>query len=398
MMKIWIAVCLLLISPSHLLQAQEPTPAWRVGFTEMRTNLPGGRLPNIATMRAMWITHEHREPVPLAPDLIDGSHVWTQFAGWEPQGSRAIVLRGWEDPDNAAWEEEHRTFRFTKEAWKLDIYLVDTMNGKVSCLTDSERVSHYNSGLIFLADGKLGFTALIDGQSKPFVMNADGSDKKPISQDNSGFIYGYSGSPDGSKLSYHDNYQVYIANRDGSDRIRIETGNPFNFGPRWSRDSQWLLFLSGIHHRSNPTMADRNGVQVQRIADVHGYSNSMLFLDVPDFHDGSSDLPIWSTDGASVFYTGYADAEAARSNTVEIFSVERGIAGSLNTPKQRTHSAPGTLHYHLQAASDSQHLLYGSKRNGCRQLFLRHLETGKETPLTQPREGYAAMWGEIDLD
>ena len=46
-------------------------------------------------------------------------------------------------------------------------------------MTAVDRVSHYNGGLFFLPDGRgLGFTPLIQGVSKPYVMDLDGRNKR----------------------------------------------------------------------------------------------------------------------------------------------------------------------------------------------------------------------------
>ena len=37
----------------------------------------------------------------------------------------------------------------------------------------------------------------------------------------------------GKSISYHEDYQVFIANADGSAKQHIETGNSFNFGPQF---------------------------------------------------------------------------------------------------------------------------------------------------------------------
>ena len=52
----------------------------------------------------------------LADELANDADAWTQFAGWSPDGKIAIVGRGWQTPENAKWEEDHKTFRFSKDA------------------------------------------------------------------------------------------------------------------------------------------------------------------------------------------------------------------------------------------------------------------------------------------
>ncbi len=362
-----------------------------IGFTRLQTNVQGGRHANVATMRAMRVTSDGTVVEPILGEMELDKDSWTQFAGWSPTGDQAIVLRGWEDPDNAQWEEEHRTFRFDRDKWRLDILLVDLRTGASKNLSEVERVSHYNSGLYFLPHQKgFGFTALVDGVSKPFVMEKDGRSKRSLVQGESGFIYGYSSSPDGKWVSYHDNYQIYVSKSDGTDRKHIATGNSFNFGPQWSPDSQWLLILSGKHGQSHPYVVRPDGSELKKVSDLQGYQSFVLFLDVDDYHQGSSDLPIWSSDGKSIFYTAHPVEDTAEVNKrVEIFQV------SLNGEATRwTHSDPGTLHYHLKPSADGRALLYGSKRAGVRQLFVLDLESKREKGLTRFRAGEGGMWAD----
>ncbi len=66
----------------------------------------------------------------FADDLINEAGVWTQFAAGPPDGTTAIVLQAWENPQNAALEEEHKTFRFEPDQWRIDSYLVDLKSGR----------------------------------------------------------------------------------------------------------------------------------------------------------------------------------------------------------------------------------------------------------------------------
>jgi Tol biopolymer transport system component len=273
-------------------------------------------------------------------------------------------------------------FRMLPGKWQLDSCLVDLTTGSVNNVTAVDRVSHYNGGLFFLPDDRgLGFTPLIDGVSKPFVMDLHGRNKRDVSGEGGGFAYGYSASPDGKFISYHENYQVYIADAGGSNKRHIETGNPFNFAPRWSPDGQWLMFVSGIHGRSDPYVVRRDGTGLSKVADLGGYQGWILFLDVPDFHEGSSDVPVWSADGKSVFYTGKVGLN------IELFEVTLD-----GRSEQLTHSAEGTLHYHVTPAPDGRSLLYGSYRGGVRQLFRMRLADRSQDCLTSLTPGHAAMW------
>jgi Tol biopolymer transport system component len=378
-MRTVLVILVLGLAGQTTLLADEPP---LIGYTQFQTNLPGGRHANVRTMRAMVMNADGSNPREVGAELVDDLNAWTQFAGWSPDGNHAIVVRSWQDPKNAQWEEEHKTFRMEPGKWLLDSCLVDLATDEIVNLTAVERVSNYNGGLFFLPDGRgLGFTPLIDGVSKPFVMDLDGRNKRDVSGDGTGFTYGYSASPDGKRISYHENYQIYIADADGANKRHIATGNSFNFGPQWSPDGEWLLFLSGVHYHSDPHIVRRDGAELRKLVDLGGYKSAVEFLDVPDFHQGSSDLPVWSATGDYVLYTGQTD------DSVELF--QAALDGVVT---QLTDSVPRTIHYHPVPSRDGNWLLYGSKRDGVRQLFVMRLADRTEQQLTNLKPGHGAMW------
>lgn len=354
-----------------------------IGFTELQTNLPGGRHANVRTMRAVAVKADGSGRRFVAGELVNQPDAWTQFAGWSPDGKTAVVARGWQNSENAKWEEEHKTFRFTKESWLLDSYLVDLATGKAANVTAVDRVSFYNGGLFFWPNEptKLGFTALIDGNSHPFRMDRDGRNKVDLTRESKEFAYGFSSSRDGRRIAYHKSYQVYLANADGAHAVHVQTGRPFNFAPAWSPDGQWVLLLSGEHYDCHPHIVRADGTGLRKLADRGGYRGVIEFLDVYDFHGGSSDTPVWSADGKSVIYT------ARVGSSVEICQVTLD-----GRQEQLTRSVEPALHYHPQPSHDGKWLLFGSRRGGVRQLYVLRLSDRSERRITALPAGHAAMW------
>jgi TolB protein len=379
-MRAFLIICSLV--QMFTISASAAEPVVLVGYTELRTNLSGGRHANVRTMRAAVVKADGTGRKLLAEELAKEPDTSTQFAGWSPDGTVAVINVGWQSPENAKWEEEHKHFRMEEGKWKLDSCLFDLASGKVVNVTAVERVSHYNGGLFFLPEGRgLGFTPLIKGVSKPYVMDLDGKNKRDVSGKGGGFAYGYSASPDGKLIAYHENYQVYVANSDGTDKKHIKTGHPFDFVPKWSPDGKWLLFLSGEHYNCHPHIVKSDGTGLKKLADRGGYRGVIEFLDVPDFHGGSSDTPVWSVDGTTVFFT------AKVGKCVELF--ETTLDGKA---KQLTKSADGSLHYHPEPSPDGKRLVYGSLRDGVRNIYVRKLADGSEKRITDLKAGSGAMW------
>lgn len=352
-----------------------------IGYTQYRTNLPT-RYDNQITARAYVASADGRGRRELLPELCTEPHTWTQFAGWSPDGSIAIIGRGWESPENGAWEEAHQTFRMT-EGWRFDYYFYEMDTGALTNVTAVDRVSEYNGGVFFIPgdSNKLGFTALIDGVSHPFVMDRDGRNKRGLSTSDEGFTYGFSASPDGRHVAYHKDYQVYVADADGSNPRHIQTGNPFNFVPQWAPDGTWLLFVSGEHYDCHPHLVRPDGSELRKIADRGGYEGVTPVYDVYDFHGGSSDVPVWSADGQRVFYT------KKLGDAVELMSVT--LDGHTT---QLTESPPNSANYHPKPSQDGSEVCFGSTRSGVRQLYVMPAAGGRARAITAVPEGHGAMW------
>jgi Tol biopolymer transport system component len=374
------------LGPTALFAADrdDTQPDRLIGYSELRTDLPGGRYVNQATMRAVVVKADGTGRRVLAEELTREKGYWTQFYGWSPDGKTAILLRGWESEANGKWEEEHKTFRYSADGWLYDGYLFDLVGGKATNVTGVERVSHHNVGLGYLPaePTKLGFLALVGGVNRRFRMDLDGKNKREVSKDSPNLVHGMSLSPDGKRGAYEtENYQLYLADGDGSNAKHIQTGLRFHLMPSWSPDGAWVLFVAGEHYDCHPHVIKADGTGLKKLASRNGYRGVIDILDVYDFHDGSSDLPVWAADSKSVFYT----AKVGRN--VELFRVT--LDGKSD---QLTETPAGSMHYHPAASPDGKWLAYGAKRDGVRQLYVMRLSDKKEHRLTDLKKGHAAMW------
>jgi Tol biopolymer transport system component len=317
-------------------------PAALIGYTELRTDLPGGRAANIKTERAVVVKADGTGRRVLAEELTREAGYWTQFVGWSPDGNAASLYRGWVNEENAKWEEEHKTFRPTPDNGRSGGYLVDLATGKATKRVKTKR------------------------ERKAASLN---------------LVYGLCVSPDGKRSAFTRDYQLYLADGEGASARHVRTGMSFNFLPEWSPDGTWLLFLAGEHYDCHPHILKPEGTGLKKLASRGGYRGVIQFLDVYDFHDGSSDYPVWAPDSKSIFYT------ALVGRNVELF---RATLDGKRVPL--TDSPAGVLHYHPEPSPDGKWLVYGSKRDGVRQLYVMRLSDKKECRITDLAKGRAAMW------
>ena len=96
-------------------------------------------------------------------------------------------------------------------------------------------------------DGSMiSFASSRAGARQLFVMNADGSDIRQVTDlNNMGGRNTW--SPDGTKLAFYRGEQgdrnIYVINIDGTGLVKLTDGGD-NLGPSWSPDGNWIVFTS----------------------------------------------------------------------------------------------------------------------------------------------------------
>src|SRR5580698_5544507 len=81
-----VAMDMLAFIPPIDLRAQDARAESLIGYTELSTNLPGGRHANVVTMRAVVSRADGSARRLVALPLASEPNSWAQFAGWSPDG------------------------------------------------------------------------------------------------------------------------------------------------------------------------------------------------------------------------------------------------------------------------------------------------------------------------
>src|SRR2546426_1083458 len=103
-----------------------------------------------------------------------------------------------------------------------------------------------------VSNGKIAFVSDRDGDSAIYVMNADGTGQKRLTNDTHGDVepafspYGtkiaFSSNRDGILEGDPQNYEIYVMNIDGSNQQRRTNNTAGDENPAWSHDGTKIVF------------------------------------------------------------------------------------------------------------------------------------------------------------
>jgi Tol biopolymer transport system component len=144
------------------------------------------------------------------------------------------------------------------------------------------------------ATSKIAFQSNRDGNFEIYVMNADGSAPKRLTN-HPDWDVDPSWSPDGSKIVFRSrrdgNWEIYVMNADGSAVTRLTNDPAFDAQPVWSPDGKQIAF-------SSDRFVNATGTHFWGIYVMNADGSAVRSLITP-FSDSAPD---WSPDGRKIAF------------------------------------------------------------------------------------------------
>ena len=176
---------------------------------------------------------------------------------WSPDGSK-IVFSHDRDGDQAIF----------------NIWTINVDGSNLAQLTFSN--SGWESAAVWSPDGsKIAFDGIT-------MMNADGTNQQFIT---AGALPSFSG--DGARIVYTNDNDIWAADPDGGNAVRLTSDPALDWHPDFSRDGLKIVFTSDRDGGSAIWTIDAEGSNLSRIADA-----------------GFTGEPQWSPDGTKIMYEG----------------------------------------------------------------------------------------------
>lgn len=130
-----------------------------------------------------------------------------------------------------------------------------------------------------------------DGDSEIYTVDADGSNKTRVT-DNARYVGDYAPdwSPDGTGLAFVRNGSIYVAAPDGTDEARLTELSGSASAPDWSPDGARITFHATLDYHQDVYSVRADGSEVTNLTPG------------PDVHD-TGFLPAWSPDGTKIAFS-----------------------------------------------------------------------------------------------
>jgi Tol biopolymer transport system component len=138
--------------------------------------------------------------------------------------------------------------------------------------------------------GVIAFNSEREGNTDIYIMNADGSDQRRLTDD-PGYDAWPAWSPDGSEIAFvsdrSGNADIYVMEADGSNLRQLTKHSANDIWPAWSPDGSRIAFPSRRDDNFEIYLMDANGANLQRLTNTNA----------------AEDFPAWSPDGEKILFS-----------------------------------------------------------------------------------------------
>ena len=247
--------------------------------------------------------------------------------------------------------------------------------GLTTVLSDS----HYENAYPYWSpdEKKIVFQSNMKGNRDIFVMNADGSSITQLTTSN-GMDMMPAWSPDGTRIAFvtnrderskvqdlEGNTEVYIMNADGSDQRNISNHPGRDIHPNWSPDSRYLIF--------NSTRANTARVMKHEFEDFDLYEADVVTGSIRRITNNllTDTYASFSPDGKKIASRRVIDQENS-----EVFVMNRDGSNGINITSNDAFDAWPAW------SPDGKYLLFSSDRSGSINLYRMKPDGTEVTNLT----------------
>ena len=226
-----------------------------------------------------------------------------------------------------------------KYIWPLRNFEIYSINEDEKVINLTQNNGYDAEATIHPTEEKIIFTSLRNGDIDLYEMSYDGSDVKKITTE-----FGYDGgafySPDGNQIVWRAWYpksedeiktwennleksyieavplDIYVANRDGSEKIRLTDNGATNWSPSWHPDGKHIVYSSNMDDWNDKYNSYGHNFELYIIniesREIQRLTNNKTF----------DSFPVFSKDGKSLVYASNRNADNPRQTNIFISEID----------------------------------------------------------------------------
>lgn len=223
-----------------------------------------------------------------------------------------------------------------------------------------------------LYNGRIAFASNRDGNYEIYTANPDGSNPIRLTT-NTTTDTNPAWSPDGTRIAFQSsrdgNVEVYVMNADGTSPVRLTNNTATDGSPAWSPDGTRLAFASNRESAYKIFSVNADGSNLVRLTD----------------NTAADDFPAWSPDGTKIIF-----ATLRHGTTYEIYSMN---ADGTNQIRLTTNTANDS---EPQWSLDGSKIVFSTLRDGNSEIYSMNPDGTSPLRLTSNTTVDSSPWWSPD--
>ena len=215
---------------------------------------------------------------------------------------------------DVAWSHDGSLLSFSlRKDGQPEVYVVRADGSDLKNITNNPATDMWAS---WSPNGQIAFMSNRDGKNDIYVMNADGSAVRRLTKDRGKSSYP-SWSRNGKRIAFSSdrdgNWEIYVMNADGSNQTRLTNSEGSDLNPNFSSDNKRIVFYS-----------DRHGTGKDQLYTINADGSHEVRIT----NDGFNNIyPAWLPDGKRIVFGSNRDGTPGR---LYIMNVDGSIVTPLN--------------------------------------------------------------------
>jgi len=231
-----------------------------------------------------------------SPVLVSTGKGACTCAYFRPDGKKILFASSHESPEIDTDRDQHSSSH-QNYTWDLTPYMnIYEANPDGSELTPLTSGAAYHAECAYSSDGtQIVYASNVSGSMNIYVMHADGSNVRKLTQTSDCYNGGPFFSPDGKSVIFRADrerphyLQLFLIGTDGTGERQLTFDEAVNWAPYWHPNGKIIAYTTSVHGHAHYAIYLLNVLTGAKYRVTH--------------HPAFNGLPVFSTDGKKLLWT-----------------------------------------------------------------------------------------------